>query len=249
MMGQVIQAVAGEVYLMCTPPQVFLAEVLGHLASSEGYPFILYRWGRIQPSILRDLKAAIPAYFGTMVTPVNFSDACGSKVNISAIGERVVLCSKFPFKDFQLSSDYQLMEFYGVMELLQLGRRAHGPTGPLERRQCRWVISKDTCVEGLACYLVYGGREHGPYEHTNASLPGASTAWENVIIPISVRCESGDVLVCDIDCHVYEEPSPSYNFTYKVERGGCPVEELTGHISFNYADILSDLVDLRDLYK
>ena len=246
---QIIHGIAGEHYVPDLSPQGFLAEVLGHLASSEGYPYILYQWGLVHPYFLKNLQVVIPAYFGSMWVPLNFSSSSGPTSEVEAISDRVVLCSNFPFRDFQVCSDAQVMELYDAFEILRLGCQApgHDAERPIEQRESRWKITKDICVEALGCYLIYGGCKDGPYEHTNASLPGASTAWLNVIIPVSIPCKSGDDLICRIQCHVYEEPAPSYHFTHSVERDGVRVEELEGHISFAYADILGDLVDLGHL--
>ncbi|TFJ81145.1 hypothetical protein NSK_007534 [Nannochloropsis salina CCMP1776] len=180
---RVVQGLAGHValpFLAALPsqqhPTALVAEVLGHFGSSEGYVSILHQCARAYPSLPPSLTTALPLIFGTKYVPVDLtSPLLSHPLRIAAVGKRLVLFQRFPFRDTQLSPAHGTMEEYNALEELRRPPTADlSPSFPPSPRifPAHWRVEeipdgrKARAFHGLAFYLFFGqgggrGREGG----------------------------------------------------------------------------------------
>lgn len=230
---RVVEGFAGEADVGAGAYDALLAEVLGHLASSEGYVAVLRLCGERYPR-LRAVRQAIPRRFGTMVVPVDLTPA--RRLSVSVIHENLVLFDDFPLAATQLSASHGVFEMYDALE--ELNQR--NPSRRVFRSS--WTVTGTRPFHGLLCYLVFGSETE-----TVSSL--ACRSWSQVFIPVhngDFVCRDGDHIELTTTCRVHK-PEPEYRLDLRVRRNQRAVYSTT--INIDYFDLMGTATPLRDFHK
>jgi hypothetical protein len=229
----IIEGLAGNVAIGNIDCDVLIAEVLGNIASNEGWTATLHALGKQNPHWKTTIKQIIPAQYGTKLVPVDLSKASSLNSNL-VIGNKLAFIPSLPFSEIQLTNHHGFMERYDALHELQSGC-GRDP----QCQRSTFYVGKTCPFHGLALYVVYGNDYNdNTWQHSNSDLPNASTNWYNVFIPVSKGqfvCETDDKIVVDtkvwVDTHY-----PMYNIKVQITRG----EEIKmkDTITFNYYDLV-----------
>jgi hypothetical protein len=214
---------------------VFISELLGHWASSEGAPEA-YRLCGLNYGVF---KEAIPRYFGTCILPVNLTNT--RYLTPTVIGSKVTLFRAFPFEEAQLSHQHQLMEYYCAIDLLQRGHDQSPCITKLE-----WSIEHPSTFHGFCTYLVYGNSDQRDDWYTSkTSKENVSNNWNHIFIPCDpVQVLPGYIIRCTCTCDVFRA-EPQYSFDTTV----CYENEVkySSTLRVEYKDIYTVVVKVKDL--
>lgn len=225
---------AGHVKLL--PPDtnidVLLAEILGHVASSEGYVAIL-RACVEGGYLFTNTCVTIPKTFGTRFVPVDLTKEQG--LLLDKLGPSLAFYRNLPFDKLALSTHHGIFEEYDVSQLLRQPQ-----TTPAIFRDDATITTTGT-LHGLALYIVFGNpdlpRDQGT-STSNRDLPRASTNWLNVLVPLSqpLPVDKGDVVTCTTTCHVHLT-APHYVLDMVVTRGNETLRR-EPPTRFSYGDVV-----------
>lgn len=244
-----------------------LGGVLGHVASSEGWPALLFRMGKKYGDQLSRLVEVVPRHFGTAVVPVTLQTAAGLRIHV--VSPKLCLLDKFPFGLAQIpsvdgsvtgcarqghcplpDSRHRLLEFYAAKDIIGFGVQGIQP--PESRTEAVWRpqgLKESFVMDGLATYIVYGDADVS-VNHNNFSLNSRTASnWYNVFLPLKrgIRCEDGYTISLISVCRVYES-YPSYRLELIIEDSSgqlvyCQTFE------FDYRDVEPNLVQYKVLKK
>ena len=261
---QIVQGLAGDVELEDCSFDGLIAEILGHLASLEGYPRLLIDLGHAYN--LSTCRYFIPAYFGTMVVPVSIDKCCsGHNLVISCTNPKVVLVRGLPFSIVQLPVapykggrlgnlpyGHQKVEFYRARQLVFDGR--NGTAASAQEHTAKWEVGVDRFVlSGFGTYLIYGDSDCGPFMTTNYGgggvSPGIPGGWLNLLVPVKEEpmCTKGDKICFNSTCRTGSKDNPWYEFSYSVARRGQPT--LSRKITLLYNDIIGEMKSCQEWKK
>lgn len=235
-----------------------ISELLGHLGSSEGYPYILRSVGAAYASMLERLKVIIPASFGTAVVPLSL-DVEMDPLVIACLCPRLCLIKKLPFDKLQLPCPYGpsvcglpnghlLMELYDSMEILKGGMK-NAPAMP-HVRECEWTVRERWRIWGFGLYLVYGDTKTGPFYTSDCShrrVGGCN--WMNLFIPLGepFQCLRNDKIKLKCTSHTLEKAESSYEWEVSILRRGS--REFNETLRFKYNDIVCAQYKYSDLQE
>ena len=262
-LGQIVHGCAGRVHL--PDPGIrfdgVIAEVLGHIASLEGYPRILWELGRSYKSSMETVQYYTPAYFGSVVVPISLP-RCehGNNIRIACLGPKEVLVRGLPFDDIQVScsasvpdpnahlpAGHLVFEMYRAREVVAYGMQNRVPD--IQCADLNWTVGEDHSIfSGFGIYLVYSNESRGPfmttnYSGVNKSVPGG---WDNLLLPVKVEvdCMKGDKIHFTSKCHTFGAHDPFYQFQFSIVRDRNIL--LDSKFELRYSDIICPFLSLKD---
>lgn len=213
---------------------VLLAEILGHWASSEGYAEILRQSG----ILYGEFKETIPSVFGTMMVPVDLSQA--HRLIPTMVGAKLVLFRKFPFDETRLAENDKAFEFYSGKDLLRRGEnRAPVVT------EISWIVNKKGCFQGFSTYLVYGSHLQELY-NSIYSKENHTSNWNHCFIPSGpVEVLPQYLITCKCTCSVFQW-EPSYRFEVRIYNESNTMI-FDQSIDIHYGDLYAYIVKFQDI--
>lgn len=219
----VLHGLAGKVDL--PPNESFaglVAEVLGHVASNEGYVSILHECGAAYPALKKTLREAVPLTFGTKALPVSLK---GGFAVAEVHSKLALLEAAFSAKNL-LSASPCIVESYNALEELKRGPR-HG--GYRFSGSC--TVDQGGRLDGFILYTFYGSSSR-----TIDVLGDATSNWHLVFLPATTPhfVGKGDVITFKSRMNV-AQIEPSYEM--RVLCGSH-----THQFSFDYKDIVQKVV-------
>ena len=207
----------------------------------------------------RTLLVALPAVFGTKMVPVDLSIR-DAHLTISCVGPRLMLFSKFPFRETALSPICGTMERYNSLEVLK--------TDNFQKVfSFEWVFCDETIgrrpFHGFAFFCFFQDNEGnekssglcGDGKEDSLKDEGVAaqamktrskggteeccTNWQNVFLPIGrgeLRVGAEDVLSVTVTCNVLDmQPSYTFFVRLKEKRSKKTTEET---IEVQYSDLM-----------
>ena len=211
------------------------------------------------PMLGRTLRVALPAVFGTKMVPVDLSIR-NAHLTISCVGPRLMLFSKFPFRETALSPICGTMERYNSLDVLN--------TDDFQKVfSFEWIICEKTIgrrpFHGFAFFCFFQdnegnekssglcgkGREDSLQDEglaaqtmktrSKGGTEECCTNWQNVFLPIGrgeLLVGAEDVLSVTVTCNVLQM-QPSYTFLVRLkEKGSKETTEET--IEVHYSDLM-----------
>lgn len=232
-----------------------ISELLGHLGSSEGCPYILRSVGAANSNVL-DLKVIIPAFFGTAVVPVSL-DGPVPRIIVACLCPKLVLVKNLPFSSLQLPpphdatyrglpAGHRFMEFYDAFQLVMEGASGTAPQPRVQSSE--WFVHQRWRLWGFGLYLFFGDKREGPFLTSDVSQPQpAGSNWCNLFVPIGdpVQCVGGDTIALRCTSYTCDALEPHYRFEVSLLRGRRVVYEKT--VEFQYRDIILPMYKYKDL--
>jgi hypothetical protein len=229
--ASIVEGLAGKVTLEGVECDVLIGEVLGHIASNEGWTATLHALGKQNPQWKCSIKQVIPAHYGTKLVPVDLSSVNSLDSDL-VIGSRLAFIPSLPFNQAQLTLQHGFLEKYNAIEEFIQG------SGRDPRcQEASFPVNESRPFHGLALYVVYGSDDKN-WQHSNRDLPDASTNWYNVFIPVckgKFVCLPGDNIVVHTKVWV-DTHHPRYEIITHVLRDGHIVLDDTS--TFDYYDLI-----------
>lgn len=122
-LAEVICGVAGEVKLPAGVTfEGLVREIIGHIASLEGFIAILHALYANHPHLRRSVRTICPAYFRTKFLPLNMWKAVDNpeqKGSLVSVGSKVAVIKNLNFAVRGISDDHQDFESYDSLQELQ----------------------------------------------------------------------------------------------------------------------------------
>ena len=253
-----VHGLAGSVDLPfdCPTFQGVVAEVLGHLASLEGYVRTLrdlgarYRWH------LQTVVKYVPNYFGSVVVPLSL-EAPPETLRIVCLCPKVLLAQGLPFSKLQcpptgdvgpdgVLSGHKIVEFYRSRQVVLDGAAGNPPVPQV--CSCVWVVEETWSLSAFGTYVIFGDSKGGPFVTSNQELNGPSGGWYNLIFPLKqpVVCGVGYAVYFTFTSHtVYEREDgrkgdPWYEVQVQVvkEWGQLVVDY---YVQLEYRDVICEV--------
>ena len=140
----VVEGVGGKVPIEGVNCEVLIAEILGHIASNEGWTATLHALGKQNPRWKETIQQIIPAYYGTKMVPVDISTACKLDSDL-VVGSNLAFVSSLPFSQIQLTHQHGFFERYSALEELQ-----HGGGRDPRMFETVFIVSESRPFHGLS---------------------------------------------------------------------------------------------------
>jgi hypothetical protein len=223
---------AGAVAL---PPRVvfngFVAEILGHVASNEGYVNILHQCSRAYPALRENISVIVPRVFGTKIVPVSLT----KNFQVSQINPKMALFQHFSVPDNQLTDQHVTAEMYDALYELKNGPQRPEDHPYVFRGECE--IQREGPLDGFVLYTVFGDSEDAL---ESVAVHNDTSNWSMVFLPLPATEWDGVVKVGDklqYECRMYVgKIQPNYEISVQcVQCHGT----LDVTFEFDYHDIVT----------
>ena len=221
--------------------QAVAGEVLGHVASVEGWVPILHGLSRYNPE-LKKVGTVVPLLFGTKMVPVNlekWATRAREKGSHVVVGSTVALVERIPFTQVQISDKHGIMEHFDSLQELRTG--AHQP---IRTFVAEFHVKESQPFHGLGLYMYLGDGHSSTTSDKSRGLSFASSNWDNVFVPVGKgawRVEDGDVIRVVSKCKV-EQFHPSYELDIHVFQGARSKVKYNESVTFDYYDVIGMLL-------
>jgi hypothetical protein len=232
----IVEGFAGQVRL---PPSIpfdgLVAEILGHIASNEGYIDILHKCADRYGQRLKQINSVIPRYFGTRIVPVTLTDGV---FKVAKMNPKMTLFDHFSMSDSQLcsSNEHVDIESYDAMVELQTTTIEAGMGPRLFDGTC--TVIKPAVLHGFVLYTFYGNDKNNL---KSVADHNANSNWSMIFLPLpgtTLTVNSGDRIHFGSKMYV-NQIEPRYEIVARVG-------DQEFHFDFEYADILTKHYTLTD---